>query len=89
MKVIETSNDDHVFQVTVKNKGIIFIDGFELASRCAEIPGVDDGNAKATDIAQAVSDVGWSESQMSSFNSHELFSVGSKVLVAIENMGKS
>jgi len=89
MKVIETSNDDHVFQVTIKNKGIVFVDGFELASRCSEIPGVDEGNAKPSDVAQAVSEVAWSESEMSSFNNHELFSVGSKVLVAIENLGKS
>ena len=88
MKVIETSNDDHVFQITIKNKGTVFVDGFELASRCSEIPGVEDGDAKPTDIAEAVRDVGWSDTDMSSLNHHELFSVGSKVLVAIEDLGK-
>ena len=88
MKVIETSNDDHVFQITIKNKGTVFVDGFELASRCSEIPGVEEGDAKPMDIAEAVKDVGWSDKEMSSFNHHELFSVGSKVLVAIEDLGK-
>ena len=88
MKVIETNNDDHVFQVTVKNKGIVFVDGFELASRCSEIDGVEEGNAKPQDVAEAVREVGWSDEDMSMFSHHELFSVGSKVLVAIEDLGK-
>jgi len=88
MRTIETQNDDHVFKVGIKDKHI-FVDGFELASRCSEIEGVDSGEAKPEDIANAMLDVAWSEdNDLSVFNRHELFSAGTKVLVAIDTLGK-
>lgn len=88
MRTIETKNDDHVFKVGIKDDGYIFIDGFELASRCSEIEGIEAGTANANDIAKAVADIAWGSEDISKFTAHELFSAGTKVLVTIEELGK-
>jgi len=87
MRSIDTENDDHVFKVGIKDKGVVFVDGFELASRCSEIDGINEGDASPKDIAKAMSDVAWSDKDIKTFNHHELFSAGTKVLVAIEKLG--
>ena len=76
MQEINTENDDHVFKMGIKDKSI-FVDGFELASRCSTIGSV-------------MRDVAWADGEydLSEFTDHQLFSAGVKVLVEIDKLGK-
>lgn len=89
MREINLENDDHVFKMKIKNKGFLFVDGFELASSCAEIKSVvEGGDPTSADIADAIREVGWSEGcDISEFTNHEVFSAGIKVLEEIEKLG--
>ena len=94
MQEITTENDNHVYKIGIKNKGTVFVDGFELASRCAEIDGVLGGDEpKPSDIAAAMRDVAWMEegdsTDCSIFTDHELFSAASKALREIEKLGNA
>jgi len=92
MKEINTDNDDHVFKITVKNKGILYIDGFELASACSELPSVKEGgDPTADEISEAIKTVCWmdGETNLSLFTKHELFAVGTKALMEIQNLGNA
>ena len=91
MQEITTENDNHVYKIGIKNNGIVFVDGFELASRCAEIDGVLGGDEpKPSDIAEAMREVAWMEDgDMAAFTSHELFSAASKALREIEKLGNA
>lgn len=91
MQEINTENDNHVFKIGIKNKGTIFVDGFELASRCSEIQTVIEGkDPNPKDIAIAMRDVAWGEScELDQFTDHELFSAGTKALVAIDKLGNA
>ena len=90
MQEINTENDDHVFKMGIKDKSI-FVDGFELASRCSTIGSVMSGDdPKTKDIANAMRDVAWADGEydLSEFTDHQLFSAGVKVLVEIDKLGK-
>ena len=90
MQEINTDNDTHVFKIGIKDNGIVFVDGFELVSRCTRIESVADGKEPSTkDIADAMRDIAWCEGdcKITEFSDDELFSVGCKVLVRIENLG--
>jgi hypothetical protein len=90
MREINTENDDHVFKITVKNKGVIFVDGFELASACSELPSVlDGGDPNSKEIANAMREVSWCENDVdcATFTDNELFSVGVKALMEIQHLG--
>ena len=90
MREINTENDNHVFKITVKKKGTIFVDGFELASACSELPSVKEGGEpEATEVAEAIKQVCWLEGETSIdiFTNHELFSVGIKALSEIQHLG--
>jgi|15BtaG_2_1085339.scaffolds.fasta_scaffold00069_21 hypothetical protein len=90
MRVIDQQTDDHVFQVSVKDKGSVFIDGFELSARCLEDQQIVEENATPTHVANAVRDISWTDRKdkdMSVFTDNELFSVGSKVLLEIDKLG--
>lgn len=91
MQEITTENDIHVYKIGIKNKGTVFVDGFELASRCAEIDGVLGGDEpKPSDIADAMREVAWMEDgDMAAFTNHELFSAASKALREIEKLGNA
>tara|TARA_R110002020_G_scaffold15801_7_gene56414 strand:- start:2663 stop:2941 length:279 start_codon:yes stop_codon:yes gene_type:complete len=92
MREINTENDDHVFKITVKDKGTVFVDGFELASACSELPSVQDGgDPKSDEIAEAIKTVCWLEGETSidMFTKHELFAVGTKALMEIQHLGNA
>ena len=90
MKVIDQQTDDHVFQVSVKDKGSVFIDGFELSARCLEEQAITEERAEPIHISNAVRDISWTDRKdkdLSIFTDNELFSVGSKVLLEIDKLG--
>jgi len=89
MKTIDQENDDHVFSIGIKSKGSVFVDGFELSSRCMDIDGMEEGNAKPKDIATAMRDVAWCENgtSITDMTDHELFAAGTKALVEMEKLG--
>jgi hypothetical protein len=87
---ITTASDEHVFSVGVKDKGTVFVDGFELSSRCMDIEGVEDGNASRDDLVSALREVAWAddENALGDFSDHELFAVANKVLLHLDALGK-
>jgi len=89
MREINTENDNHVFKIGIKNIGSIFIDGFELASRCSRIDGVLEGEEpKPSEIAEAMRDVSWCDTgDLSDFTDDELTAAGLKALVEINKLG--
>lgn len=90
MQEINTENDNHVFKIGIKDKAV-FVDGFELVSRCSEIEAVKQGgDPEPKDIAEAMRDIAWcDESSLDIFSDHQLFSAGTKTLVAIEKLGNA
>ena len=60
MQEINTDNDTHVFKIGIKDNGIVFVDGFELVSRCTRIESVADGKEpSAKDIFRTMNYFLW------------------------------
>ena len=92
MREINTENDDHVFKIGIKNKGTIFVDGFELASACSEFESVvNNEDPTPGELANAMKVVCWCEgnTELSAFTDHELFSAGTKALLEIQKLGNA
>ena len=92
MREINTDNDNHVFKIGIKNKGTIFVDGFELASACSELDSVaNDGDPTPVELANAMKNVCWCEenTELAVFTDHELFSAGTKALLEIQHLGNA
>ena len=92
MREINTDNDNHVFKIGIKNKGTIFVDGFELASACSELESVvNEGDPSPSEVANAMKNVCWCEDngELSIFTDHELFAAGTKALLEIEKLGNA
>ena len=92
MREINTENDDHVFKIGIKDKGTIFVDGFELASACSEIESVvNNEDPSPGEVASAMKNVCWCEDngELSIFTDHELFAAGTKALLEIEKLGNA
>ena len=92
MREINTENDDHVFKIGIKNKGTIFVDGFELASACSELESiVNKEDPNPGEVANAMKSVCWCEGngELSIFTDHELFAAGTKALLEIEKLGNA
>jgi|18_taG_2_1085343.scaffolds.fasta_scaffold25898_2 hypothetical protein len=90
MREINTENNNHVFKVGIKEKGELFVNGFELTARCAEAEGVMQGaDPKVKDIVEAMKEVAWCDDEgfVDSLSDNELFSAGMTVLVEIESLG--
>ena len=92
MREINTDNDNHVFKIGIKNKGTIFVDGFELASACSELESVvNNQDPKSTELAEAMKQICWCDEEvdMNIFSTHELFAAGTKALLEIEKLGNA
>ena len=92
MREINTDNDNHVFKIGIKNKGTIFVDGFELASACSELESVvNKEDPNPGEVANAMKSVCWCEDngELSIFTDHELFAAGTKALLEIEKLGNA
>jgi len=89
MPEITIDNDSHVYKITIKKKGAIYVDGFELVSFCSELEGVLEGKEPTPkDTANAVREIAWSEDcNIEELTNHELFSAGTKALLEIKKLG--
>lgn len=90
MQEINQENDDHQFKIHVKDKGAIYIDGFELISVAAGLKSIEDGeDPTRQDVIDSVKEVCWCDEgvEISTFTDHELFAAGTKVLLKIKKLG--
>jgi hypothetical protein len=90
MAKITIEDDDTLFEVSVKNKGSLFVDGFELTGAAEEL-GLDaNASPSVKQIADLVRKVAWSENieDIDALGDLALFAVGSKVMVRMDELGK-
>jgi|TARA_Y100000034_G_C6831485_1_gene375349 hypothetical protein len=91
MQEINADNDKHTFKIGIKNKeGHIFIDGFELYSRCSQFDGVHDGKEPTVKEAVAmVREIAWTDegTSIDSFTDDEIYAQIMRINLRMQELG--
>ena len=89
MPIINTENDDHTFEVQVKDKCTVYVDAFELSGKIMEA-GLQEGeNPTIAQIDEIMREISWTPegSSLDQVTKYELFAVASKAIMRMEQLG--